>query len=79
MRQERNNMSDDILDDPTDDVTKGDLYGWIQDSEKPHMSKEDLFRKEIVEMQKTNHILMMRVKEQAEEISKLKKKLEAKL
>ena len=37
MRQERNNMSDDILDDPTDDVTKGDLYGWIQDSEKPHM------------------------------------------
>ena len=52
MRQERNNMSDDILNDPTDDVTKGNLSGWI---EKPHISKEDLFRKEIAEMQKTNH------------------------
>ena len=49
MRQERNNMSDDILNDPTDDVTKGNLSGWI---EKPHISKEDLFRKEIAEMQK---------------------------
>ena len=29
MRQERNNMSDDILNDPTDDVTKGNLSGWI--------------------------------------------------
>ena len=76
MRQERNSMSDDILNDPTDDVTKGNLSGWI---EKPHMSKEDLFRKEIAEMQKTNHILMMRVKEQAEEITKLQKKLDAKL
>ena len=76
MRQERNSMSDDILNDPTDDVTKGNLSGWI---EKPHMSKEDLFRKEIAEMQKTNHILMMRVKEQAEEIAKLQKKLDAKL
>ena len=76
MRQERNNMSDDILNDPTDDVTKGNLSGWI---EKPHISKEDLFRKEIAEMQKTNHLLMMRVKEQAEEITKLQKKLDAKL
>ena len=76
MRQERNSMSDDILDDPTDDVTKGNLSGWI---EKPQLSKEDLFRKEIAEMQKTNHILMMRVKEQAEEITKLQKKLDAKL
>ena len=76
MRQERNSMSDDILDDPTDDVTKGNLSGWI---EKPHISKEDLFRKEIAEMQKTNHLLMMRIKEQAEEIDKLKKKIDAKL
>ena len=49
MRQERNNMSDDILNDPTDDVTKGNLSGWI---EKPHISKEDLLRKDIAEMQK---------------------------
>ena len=73
MRQERNNMSDDILNDPTDDVTKGNLSGWI---EKPHISKEDLFRKEIAEMQKTNNILMVRIKEQAEEIDKLNKKIE---
>ena len=63
-------------DDPMDDVTKGNLSGWI---EKPHISKEDLFRKEIAEMQKTNHLLMMRIKEQAEEIDKLKKKIDAKL
>ena len=30
MRQERNSMSDDSLDDPTDDVTKGNLSGWIE-------------------------------------------------
>ena len=63
-------------DDPMDDVTKGNLSGWI---EKPYLSKEDLFRKEIAEMQKTNHLLMIRVKEQAEEIDKLKKKIDAKL
>ncbi len=63
-------------DDPMDDVTKGNLSGWI---EKPHLSKEDLFRKEIAEMQKTNHLLMIRVKEQAEEINNLKKKIDAKL
>ena len=55
-------------DDPMDDVTKGNLSGWI---EKPYLSKEDLFRKEIAEMQKTNHLLMIRVKEQAEEIDNL--------
>lgn len=76
LRQERNTMSDDILNDPTDDVTKGNLSGWI---EKPHISKEDLLRKDIAEMQKTNHLLMMRIKEQAEEIDKLKKKIDAKL
>ena len=63
-------------DDPMDDVTKGNLSGWI---EKPYLSKEDLFRKEIAEMQKTNHTLMMRVKEQAEQIEKLEKKIDAKL
>ena len=73
MRQERNDMEQD---DPMDDVTKGNLSGWI---EKPHISKEDLLRKDIAEMQKTNHLLMMRIKEQAEEIGKLKKKIDAKL
>ena len=73
MRQERKDMEQD---DPMDDVTKGNLYGWI---EKPHISKEDLFKRDIAEMQKTNHLLMMRVKEQAEEIDKLKKKIDAKL
>ena len=76
MRQERKDMEQD---DPMDDVTKGNLSGWIRDAEKPHMSKEDLFRREIAEMQKTNHLLMMRIKKQAEEIDKLKKKIDAKL
>ena len=35
--------------------------------------------KEVAEMQKTNHLLMLRVKEQAEEIEKLKEKIDANL
>ena len=73
MRQERNKMSDDPLDSPTDDVTKNDLIGWI---EKPFLSREEMWMREIAEMQKTNHNLLMRVKEQSEEIQKLKKKIE---
>ena len=64
-------------DDPTDDVSLGGkLRDWI---EKPYMSKEDMWMKEVAEMQKTNHQLMMRVKEQAEEIQKLKEKIDANL
>ena len=64
-------------DDPTDDVSLGGkLREWI---EKPYMSKEDMWMKEVAEMQKTNHQLMMRVKEQAEEIQKLKEKIDANL
>ena len=73
MRQERNKMSDDPLDSPTDDVSQSDLIGWI---EKPFLSKEEMWMREVAEMQKTNHNLMMRVKEQAEEIQKLKEKIE---
>ena len=64
-------------DDPTDDVSLGGkLRDWI---EKPYMSKEDMWMKEVAEMQKTNHQLMMRVKEQAEEIERLKEKIDANL
>ena len=35
-----------------------------------------MWEREIAEMQKTNHALMLRIKEQAEEIEKLKKKIE---
>ena len=64
-------------DDPTDDVSLGGkLRDWI---EKPYMSKEDMWMKEVAEMQKTNHQLMMRIKEQAEEIQKLKEKIDANL
>ena len=64
-------------DDPTDDVSLGGkLRDWI---EKPFLSKEDMWMKEVAEMQKTNHQLMMRVKEQAEEIEKLKEKIDANL
>ena len=64
-------------DDPIDDITKdGKLSAW---TEKPHMSKEDMWMKEIAEMQKTNHHLMMRIKEQSEEIDRLKKRIDANL
>ena len=77
LRQTRKQeMSDDPLNSPTDDVTKGDLSGWI---EKPHMSREEMWMKEVSEMQKSNHALMMRIKEQAEEIEKLRKKIDANL
>ena len=66
-------------DDPTDDVSVGGkLRGWIEQN-RPYMSKEDMWMKEVAEMQKTNHLLMMRVKEQAEEIEKLKEKIDANL
>jgi len=61
-------------DDPMDDITSySKLSGW---TEQPHLSKEELLMRDIAEMQKQNHTLMIRVKEQAEEILKLKKKIE---
>ena len=64
----------DNTDDPMDDITSGgSLSGW---TEKPHLSREELFMRDIAEMQSQNHKLMMRVKEQAEEIQKLKEKIE---
>ena len=64
-------------DDPIDDITKdGKLSAW---TEKPHMSKEDMWMREIAEMQKSNHQLMLRIKEQSEEIEKLKKRIDADL
>ncbi len=70
LRQERKMEQDD----PMDDITKdGKLSAW---TEKPHLSKEDLFMRDIAEMQAQNHKLMIRIKEQAEEIEKLKKKIE---
>ena len=71
MRQERKKMSDDPLDSPTDDVSQSDLFGWI---EKPFLTREDMWMREVAEMQKTNHHLLMKVKEQSEQIEKLKKK-----
>ena len=43
------------------------------------MSEADMYRREIAEMQKQNHQLMLRIKEQAEEIEKLKEKIDANL
>ena len=66
-------------DDPTDDVSLGGkLRDWIEQN-RPYMSKEDMWMREISEMQKTNHQLMIRIKEQAEEIEKLKEKIDANL
>ena len=73
LRQERKMEQDD----PMDDITKdGQLSAW---TEKPHLSKEDLFMRDIAEMQAQNHKLMIRIKEQAEEIQKLKEKIDANL
>ena len=70
LRQERKMEQDD----PMDDITKsGSLSGW---TEKPYISPKQMWEREIAEMQKTNHALMLRIKEQAEEIEKLKKKIE---
>ena len=70
LRQERKMEQDD----PTDDITKsGSLSGW---TERPYISPQQMWEREIAEMQKCNHQLMMRIKEQAEEIEKLKKKIE---
>ena len=70
LRQERKMEQDD----PMDDITKdGKLSAW---TEKPHIPPQQMWEREVAEMQKSNHYLMMRIKEQAEEIQKLKKKIE---
>ena len=65
-------------DDRTDDITKtgGRLSAW---TERPHMSKEDMYMKEIALMQESNHKLLIRVKELGEEINRLKEKMDANL
>ena len=64
-------------DDPTDDVSLGGkLRDWI---EKPYMSKEDMWMKDIALMQEANHKLLIRVKELGEEINRLKEKIDANL
>ena len=70
LRQEK--MSEE--DDPMDDITSySKLSAW---TERPHISPQQMWEREVAEMQKSNHTLMMRIKEQAEEITKLKKKIE---
>ena len=43
------------------------------------ITREEMWMKEVAEMQKTNHQLMIRIKEQAEQIQKLKEKIDADL
>ena len=40
------------------------------------ITREEMWMKEVAEMQKTNHKLMIRIKEQAEQIQKLEEKIE---
>ena len=42
------------------------------------MNREDMFKKEIAELQKSNRQLMIRIKELHEHIHELRKKLEKK-
>ena len=54
LRQDKEKMKEQ--DDPMDDVTEsGQLSAW---TEKPHLSREDLFMRDIAEMQSQNHKLL---------------------
>ena len=42
------------------------------------MSLEDVYKRELAELQSANHKLMIRIKELSEEINKLRKRIEKK-
>ena len=45
---------------------------------RKHLSMDEVYMKEIAEMQKQNHYLLVRVKELSDEINLLRKQLEEK-
>tara|TARA_B100001063_G_scaffold96167_2_gene89807 strand:- start:1329 stop:1586 length:258 start_codon:yes stop_codon:yes gene_type:complete len=66
MRQE------DDMEDPVDDVTTyNNLRGWTTSTST--VTREDLLKKDISEMQYQVHNLQMRVKELTEELDRLRK------
>ena len=67
MRQERD------MEDPVDDVTIGNqLNRWTESSRTTiNMTTEQMYKKEIAEMQKQVHHLQMRVKELQDKLNAL--------
>ena len=66
MRQEAD------MEDPVDDVTThNNLRGWTNTTSK--VTREELLKREISEMQYQVHTLQMRVKELTEELDRLRK------
>lgn len=62
MRQER------TMEDPVDDVTVGNnLRGWTE-SNRPFMTREDMYKKEIAMMQEQVHTLQMKIVELQEKL-----------
>ena len=66
MRQER------AMEDPVDDVTTHNkLTEWTRRSEPVVMTTEDLYKRDIADMQKQVHVLQMKVKELQEKLNAL--------
>lgn len=67
MRQER------AMEDPVDDVTIGNqLKGWTESSRTTvNMTTEQMYQKEIAEMQKQVHALQLKVKELQDKLNAL--------
>lgn len=62
MRQERD------MEDPVDDVTVGNnLHGWTE-SNRPYMDKDEMYQREIKEMQKQVHTLQLKIVELQEKL-----------
>ena len=62
MRQEKD------MEDPVDDVTVGNnLRGWTERN-RPFMTREEMYRKEMAEMQKQVHTLQLKIVELQEKL-----------
>ena len=71
MRQER------AMEDPVDDVTvHNQLTKWTQKSTTVNMTTEEMYRREITDMNRQLYTLMIKVTEMREEIENLKYKVE---
>jgi len=56
------------MEDPVDDVTVGNnLRGWTE-SNRPFMTREDMYKKEIAMMQEQVHTLQMKIVELQEKL-----------
>ena len=57
------------MEDPVDDVTTHNkLNEWTRRSDRVVMTTEDLYKRDIADMQKQVHVLQMKVKELQEKL-----------